>query len=86
MIMSLKRIPLALLLTLALFFAGATALSACATTGAVDYKALNCQSGCNDAADSCTISCVRQMGAGSKETCETNCGRAKQKCYADCMR
>lgn len=68
----------------ALLLAGALA-SGCATTGAADMKAANCQNGCTDAADSCTISCIRQMGAGSKETCETNCAKAKQRCVSDCI-
>ncbi len=68
----------------ALLLASALATS-CATTGATDMKAANCHTGCQDAADSCTLSCIRQMGAGSKETCETNCGQAKQRCISDCM-
>ena len=64
---------------------GAALASGCATTGATDMKAANCRNGCTEAADSCTISCVRQMGAGSKETCETNCGKAKQRCVSDCL-
>lgn len=71
---------------LSLCLAAGLALGGCYAGPSTQVRTNSCETGCNDAVDACINSCIGQMGAGSKETCEQNCGRQRQSCVSGCLR